>query len=282
MATDSRRKRWPKVLLVIAILVAVIAVMFYVDHQAAKNRVLVTISKETTYITEPLRPDGYPDYVGALNQRLSKGVTPENNSAVLFWQAVGPSEIMAEQRERFFQMLGISPLPEKGDYFVTSSNCEDAYVAQQKSKGQPVGDKSDYALSEPIRNQFTSAMKRPWSPQEFPVWAKWIAANEKPLAMLVEATKRPRRYDPMISDTVICILLPGAQHSRDVARALVSRDLSSREGPTWASRLKSPRWMRLPKPVQPSSQRTPWKNQAWRQPRQAVTMMTSPPQTWVG
>ena len=28
----------------------------------SKPRVLVTISKETTYITEPLRSDGYPDY----------------------------------------------------------------------------------------------------------------------------------------------------------------------------------------------------------------------------
>ena len=55
-----------------------------------KPRVLVTISKATTYITEPLRSDGYPDYIAALNQRLSKGVTPENNAVVLFWRAMGP------------------------------------------------------------------------------------------------------------------------------------------------------------------------------------------------
>ena len=41
----------------------------------------ITIGKETTYITEPLRPDGYPDYVAALNRRASEGVTPENNAA---------------------------------------------------------------------------------------------------------------------------------------------------------------------------------------------------------
>ena len=33
----------------------------------SKPRVLVTISKETTYITGPLRKDGYVDYVAALN-----------------------------------------------------------------------------------------------------------------------------------------------------------------------------------------------------------------------
>ena len=88
-------------------------------------QVAVTISKETTYIVEPLRSDGYPDYVTALNQRSSQGVTPENNSAVLFWKAVGPKEIFPQYREQYCQMLGISPLPEKGDYFVDF----DDYVA---------------------------------------------------------------------------------------------------------------------------------------------------------
>ena len=85
---------------------------------SAKARVLVTISKETTYITEPLRKDGYPDYVAVLNRRCSEGVTPENNSAVLFWKAMGPGSIDDQYREKYFRMLGIPPLPEKGDYFI--------------------------------------------------------------------------------------------------------------------------------------------------------------------
>ena len=40
----------------------------------------LSISKETTIITEPLRSDGTPDYVAAINARYSKGVTPENNA----------------------------------------------------------------------------------------------------------------------------------------------------------------------------------------------------------
>ena len=72
-----------------------------------KPRVLVTISKETTYLTEPLRADGYVDYLAAVNQRCQAGVTPENNAAVLFWRAVGPKEIRPEYRDKYFQMLGI-------------------------------------------------------------------------------------------------------------------------------------------------------------------------------
>ena len=59
-----------------------------------KPHVLVTISEETTRITEPLREDGYVDYVAALNELSGRDVTPENNAAVLFWQAVGPAEMI--------------------------------------------------------------------------------------------------------------------------------------------------------------------------------------------
>ena len=50
----------------------------------------MTISKETTRITAPLRKDGYVDYVTALNEHFRAGVTVRNNAAVLFWQAMGP------------------------------------------------------------------------------------------------------------------------------------------------------------------------------------------------
>ena len=49
------------------------------------------ISKETTYITEPLKADGYPNYVAVLNRQYSEGVSPDNNAAVLLWQAIGPN-----------------------------------------------------------------------------------------------------------------------------------------------------------------------------------------------
>jgi hypothetical protein len=63
------------------------------NQRVEAPRVKVTISKETTYITEPLRPDGYPDYLAALDQRRSEGVTPENNAAVPLMRALGPGII---------------------------------------------------------------------------------------------------------------------------------------------------------------------------------------------
>jgi hypothetical protein len=183
-----------------------------------KPRVLVTISKETTYITEPLRPDGYPDYVAALNQRFSAGVTPENNAAVLFWKAMGPGMLGKKDQEAYFKMLGIPPLPESGDYFVGSGN----FVDRHKSEIKGTTDEPN-AQEKELWRQFEVILKRPWSKQEFPLWAEWVAANEKPLALLVEVSKRPRRYDPMLGEMVITVLLPAAQQHREVARALIAR-----------------------------------------------------------
>ena len=185
-------------------------------------QVAVTVSKETTYIVEPLRSDGYPDYATALNQRSSQGVTLENNSAVLFWKAVGPKEIFPQFREQYCQLLGISPLPEKGDYFVDF----DDYSAIQKKNSNPPDAKPELETETHAWDMVNRAMKRPWSPQEFPVLAQWLAANEKPLEVIVEASKRPHRFDPLCCGPKISIMvvpLPAVETYGQIARALCCR-----------------------------------------------------------
>src|SRR5262245_20904948 len=49
--------------------------------KAAKNgRGTFTIGKATTFVTGPVDADGRIDYAAALNERMSKGVTPQNNA----------------------------------------------------------------------------------------------------------------------------------------------------------------------------------------------------------
>ena len=48
-----------------------------------------TLSSETTYIIEPLLPDGTPDYGAFLNTRFGEDVTSENNAAVLLQSMFG-------------------------------------------------------------------------------------------------------------------------------------------------------------------------------------------------
>lgn len=197
-----------------------------------------TLSKKTTYITEPLRKDGFPDYIAALNKMFSKGVTPENNAAVLLLKAAGPSDISEKARKRHFAMLGIPDLPEKGDYFISEYQFIKRLTQAKKipPEGKEVAEEG--SLEKKYNDEFNNVIiKRPWSKKEFPHWADWLAANEKPLALVAEAVRRPRYYEPLISggdsahDMVISILFPGPQHSRDFAKALQARAfLRSQEG----------------------------------------------------
>jgi hypothetical protein len=206
----------------------------------------VTLSKETTYITEPLREDGYVDYLAALNQRFSAGVTPENNAAVPFLRAVGPGEIRPEHREEYYRMLGIPPPPASGEYYITLEK----YAACLKPSEKPTA-RAGVHKEAVLYDQEIQAMKRPWMAKEFPAIAGWLAANEKPLALLVEASKRPRRYDPLIAkdDMAICALLPMISKYRETSQALRARAMlrvaEDKPDQAWTDLLANHRLARL-------------------------------------
>ena len=159
----------------------------------------ITISKETTWATEPLRPDGFVDYLEAVNRRCSQDVTVENNACVLLYQATGPSPEGSRQPDRFFKRLGIDPPPEEGKYF------------QSFPEGLP------------------DAVERPWTAREQPAVAAWLKSNELPLATITAATERPRFFSPLVSSDakpdggMIEVSLPGIQQARELARALAAR-----------------------------------------------------------
>ncbi len=206
---------------VIGLVVMLLAWMSLAVSQTRKPHVLITISKETTYITGPLRKDGYVNYVAALNQRFRAGVTAENNAALPFLKAMGPAEINAKFRGEYFKLLGIPLLAEKGDYFVTLEN----YAKASKDAGR-AGTKKEAERARPdYGEQLTAAMKRPWSKREFPLLAGWLAANEKHLAMVIAASKRPRRFDPLVPEngSIVGALLSAVVQYREAGRALTAR-----------------------------------------------------------
>jgi hypothetical protein len=202
--------------------------------QPVASRVLVTIAKETTVITKPLRKDGYPDYIAALNEMYSKGVTPETNAVVLFWQAVGPAPIEPKYRAKYFQLLGIPVPADKWDYFIDL----DEFVRRQNPNKIPC-DVSLLVESNKADGQLNLATTRPWSAKEFPILSAWLAANKRALDLAVEASHRPRSYDPLVGDRdalLIAVLLPCASIERKVAIALAVRaTLLMDEGKTEAA-----------------------------------------------
>ncbi|MCE9543949.1 MAG: hypothetical protein K8T25_00260 [Planctomycetia bacterium] len=208
---------------------------------AAKPPVNVTLSKETTRITEPLTAEGYPDYVEYLNRQLSQGVTPQNNAVVLLWRVVGPKEVPATVRAEYFHRLGVAVPPEKGNYLLDF----DDYV-----KSQQLGNNIKYSE---LIDQETDGYSRPWREKQFPLLASWLAASERPLNLATQLIERPRYYEPQVTNAksfrMIAAFLPSAQASRMIGRALCVRAMlrlghHDVEG-AWADLLATRRLARL-------------------------------------
>jgi hypothetical protein len=195
------------------------------DKKAApKKRKSFTIGKDTTFVEGPLDKDGFIDYETALNEILSKGVTPENNAAVLLFKAFGPHPDGAKISDEFFKWLKIAPPPEKGDYFLDQS-----FVHKKLQKRlTPDPQKND----DWFEREIEAVTKRPWDPPDHPEVAEWLKLNEKPLAVAIEASKRTHYYYPLLatrkdgkSAGLISATLVGVQSSRQLATALAARAL---------------------------------------------------------
>jgi hypothetical protein len=192
------------------------------DKDAVKEKKRLpkfTISKETTYVTGPLDKDGYIDYPAALNERLGKGIKPENNANVLIWKAIGPRPEGKPMQPEFYRLLGMEEPPERGDYFIDLRR----YV-KEHLKLEP-GEQADA-----INNQITQVTKRPWTAKDYPEMAGWLKVNEKPLALAFEATRRSDYYNPLLpirtvkgTGTLLGAPTPGVFKCRDIATALATR-----------------------------------------------------------
>jgi hypothetical protein len=181
------------------------------------DSIRLTVSRATTFLTEPLDEEGWVDYARGLESQLSQGVTPENNAAVLLWQALGPTEIQPPAREDFFRRLAIAPLPAAGDYFVNLFMFLPI---------PPVGvDPNDWNTG--LRERLAHAVERPWTAREFPEIADWIDANEAPLALVKSSLQRKEYYSPPQfmagSQRLREVLLPHVQESRSIAQAFLAR-----------------------------------------------------------
>ena len=192
------------------------------EAKEKKRKPGFTVGKDTTFVDGPLDKGGYIDYVAAINQHLSKGVTPENNANVLLWQAFGPRLDGAVMSAKFFEWMKIPAPPEKGDYFLLPGQF---LTKRLKVEGLEHGEKF-YQATE-------AAQSRPWKSMEHPDVAQWLNANEKPLALVVAATKRAQYFSPLVPNErkdkfftyegVINVRVAGPQGCRQFAASLTAR-----------------------------------------------------------
>ena len=234
--------------------------------QPPSQPVALELSHETTRILGPLNPDGTVNYLAAINAKYSEGITPENNGAVFLLQALGPDILAETVRDQILARLDMPQLAAHDDYFIPFEEYQEAHRAQDNTgessetqkpspeheaiierllqgktlSAQEIEDllpaKPPTAnvlpspppwLLEPEKSPPEKATEAPWSAKDYPLVAEWLEANEKPLALIMAASQRPRYYIPMLSPDdpaqVISGIIPAVQRVRLPAEALLAR-----------------------------------------------------------
>ena len=212
----------------------------------------ILVSKQTTYITEPLLENGLPNYEAYYRATFSEGVTPENNAAALLFQALGPGDLNPQDAAAVAKELGLTEVP------TNATSLRPIYCTQNRRRitrwlheqgrltlpgGRPAKDEiiqqalnmaplplSDeaQALVDLADTEIDRASSRPWTTDQIPPLGKWLSESQEHIDLIVQASRRPRYYSPSPSvlngdRNSLASALPQLQASREAAQTLFVR-----------------------------------------------------------
>ncbi len=155
-------------------------------------RLGIKISSETTRLTEPLLPNGAPDYAAAMNVATGMGVTPVNNAVQGLTPVLGTS-FSDKIRDRLDLGPDGSPSSKR---FVGGFSREafEQYLQLRPDLPPPVD--LDAAWNAFVSEQ--QVLRDGYcSTQACPRIAEWLRANEGALAAVAEAARKPRYWVPL-------------------------------------------------------------------------------------
>jgi hypothetical protein len=153
------------------------------------GRVTLVISPETTYITESLTADGYPDYAAAINARLAAGTRPEDNAAIDILHAVGIDLIPEAYRAEALAALGVSEADFANDP-PPFEPFEDFLARLTAETGLEYA--SYYDIAEAIDMGEGTI-------DDYPHMRMWLDENEAAIDRYLRAADRPLLYWPILS-----------------------------------------------------------------------------------
>jgi hypothetical protein len=183
------------------------------DRQSSDEHPKITISKETTWFTEPLTDNGSVDYVEAINRHFSEGVTPENNLVTALLEVVGCELEDEAKRKEMSRWLKVNELPQPE---------------------KPLIDFYDFAIDDFPEDRLFEIDELvstfPWSREEYPIVAGWIDLYSPQVDKFVESLEHKTRYFyPYLNSDEnpgsIIASQQGDHSCRKVMRFLVTRSL---------------------------------------------------------
>ncbi len=201
---------------------------------AAEEEVRITISPETTFITEPLTDDGkWIDYFKAFEDRFyPSGMKTDANGYRLIVEKLGPAprsiddstpeeKNETENRARqIYEKLGLDPNIKPMLTF------EDPHFFIQKHVNERLGDSIN--IYEEIK-KIEDAVGKPWTGDEWPMMRDWLQENDAALGVVAEAARKSVFSAPIVyicygkKITFLTITFDESHQMRSYARGLAVR-----------------------------------------------------------
>lgn len=191
-----------------------------------------TPGPDTTFYEAPLDEEGYVDYVAALNAEFNDPpVKPETNAFLGILNQVDTTDWPEGHIPALYSALGVEQPNDDRQLFITFMEYADV-------RGLPQAPPFDWENAAPDEEpppppagtadaMEERAYSKPWTAEELPEVARWLDSIEVPLDAIVEATKLPTYYAPLVRPheyaTMIEILLPHLGTHRAIGRSLSMR-----------------------------------------------------------
>ncbi len=193
----------------------------------------LSISKETTYITEPLKSDGRQvDYFLAIRQATCpENVATDDNGYRLMVRRLGPEPDMEpDYFARLCEQLGLDAGTLQPD--MTCVDPEDflrAYVESavfDETLLDALG--AEDRSKERLADTLVDKLRKPWSLDDLPMMARWLEDSDPALDWIGQAVRKPTFHIPMVRQheqtglaVIICCSTP--MYFRSLARGLCAR-----------------------------------------------------------
>ena len=178
-AKPNRRHRFVLVMPLLVLILLPVGWLIASQYQS----IAIEVGPDTTYLSEPLGSDGFPNYVAHLHRERMRGMAIQDNGAVPFWNANGCDAILPEHRDWYFAELGMSVPDSRTSRFDVDTAAAVAFV--------DAGTRPEVSF-----DAAKELLSRPWRRSELPELADWIDTHADDFALLYEASEKPRLVFP--------------------------------------------------------------------------------------
>ncbi len=141
-----------------------------------------------------VQPQIPPELVGSLktlNERLQKGLPPDENAVNILMVAFGPDAFEPELKADSFELLGLKALPPYSPQFVQLDHFT------KHLEGVPAEQSFEKALD--IQAELFAAGEEVWSEEKYPLLVKYLDANAETLKTVRLASEKKGYYAPLLS-----------------------------------------------------------------------------------